>query len=300
MRTIGILDSEKAAARFGDCLYVRGIENEREREDDGTFSIWIVEEERVRDAAALLAQFRTNPDASEFSSASIEAESRRASELRSERSRRATVADAERINYERSFTPMPIVTYALIVIAAAVAVYSGVGGDWHALRFLSITELYVDGGFIRWIPTLPEVRSGQVWRLVTPIFIHFSLLHIVFNMMLLKDLGTFIEARFSGRYLAILVIATAALSNYAQFVWAGPQFGGMSGVDYALFGFLWMRGKHDRSSSWQLNKNTVYALIGWFVLCLVGIIPNVANMCHGVGLVSGMAWGWISAKRFSR
>ena len=42
-------------------------------------------------------------------------------------------------------------------------------------------------------------------------------------------------------------------------------------------------------------------MIGWFVLCLVGIIPHVANACHAVGLLVGMAWGWVSAKlRFAR
>jgi GlpG protein len=300
MRTIGNFATEDAAARFSAFLEVRGIENQFEAEDDGTFSLWIMEEDRVKEAAELLAKFRGHPDAPEFAKAASAAEKQRREQSKAEAARRATVADTARIGYEQHFQAAPYVTYALIVASVAVAIYSHLGDDWHALRGLSMTEVHVEGGFAI-MPGLPEIRAGQIWRLITPIFIHFGPLHLVFNMMLLKDLGTFIESRFGGRYLVGLIIVTAVISNYAQYLWNGPAFGGMSGVDYALFGFLWMRGKYDPASQWQLNKNTVYALIGWFVICVLGIIPNVANGAHGAGLAAGMAWGYLSARRpFSR
>ncbi len=146
-------------------------------------------------------------------------------------------------------------------------------------------------------PTLPEVRKGQVWRLISPIFVHFGLLHIVFNMMWLRDLGGFIQNRFGALYLGILVVVSAILSNYVQLLWSGPSFGGMSGVNYALLGFLWMRGKHDRFLAWTLDRVMLQSMLLWFAICAVGLIPNVANMAHGVGLLIGMAWGFISGKR---
>ena len=301
MRTIGTLANEKVASRFRDFLYVRGIENELEAEEDGTYRLWVMDEAHVKPAADLFARFQANPDAGEFSAAIPAAETKRREQAKAVEAQRSTVADAARIGYERAYRGVPYVTYALMVISVAVAIYSGLGANHTALRPLSITQFTVGDGFIELVPGLPEVRSGQIWRLVTPIFIHFSLMHIVFNLLLLKDLGTFIESRFSAGYMLSLVVVTAALSNYGQYLWKGPSFGGMSGVDYALFGFLWIRGKYDRRSNWQLNKNTVYMLIGWFVLCLVGIIPQVANGAHGVGLAAGMLWGFGSAKRpFSR
>ena len=300
MRTIGKLASETAAARFSDFLYVRGIENQFEPEDDGTFSLWIMDDTKMANASELLASFRTNPDAATYDSGAV-AEKQRREETESGRASRATVADADRVGYERNFQATPYFTYLLILISVAVAIYSKLGEDAIAIHHLFIADFDAVGDYVRWHHGLVDVRAGQVWRLVTPIFIHFGLPHILFNMMMLKDVGTFIEGRFGGAYLLGLVAVSGALSNLGQYFWGGPIFGGMSGVVYALFGFLWMRGKHDRTAGWQVNPQTVYWLIGWFVICLVGIIPHVANACLAVGLAIGMAWGWLSARmRFSR
>ena len=300
MRTIGNLPSEKAAARFSDFLYVRGIENQFEEEDDGTFSLWIIDESQLTAAGELLASFRANPDAPTFSK-ETDAEKKRRAEEAASRAGKSSVLSAERLAYERSFQAMPYVTYLLMIISVAVAIYSQLGQDKGAIHGLFIADLKVEGEFVRWLPGLAEIRAGEIWRLITPIFIHFSLIHIAFNMMLLKDLGALVESRFGGLYLFGLVVVSAALSNVGQHFWGGPIFGGMSGIVYALFGFLWTRGKLDRSATWEINPTTVHWMIGWFVICLVGIIPYVANACHAIGLAVGMAWGWISVPaRFSR
>ena len=295
MRTIGKLATETAAARFSDFLYVRGIENEFEPEDDGTFSIWVHDDTQLADASGLLATFRMNPDATTFDS-STDAEKKRRADLAAERAKKSNVVSAERLGYERNFQATPYLTYLLMIVSAAVAIYSKLGDDMLSIHHLFIADILTDGVRIGSLPGLVELRAGQFWRLFTPIFIHFGPMHILFNMMMLKDLGTFIESRLGALYLLGLVLVSAAPSNLAQYHWGGPDFGGMSGVVYALFGFMWIRGKFDRTAGWQLNPNTVYWMIGWFVLCLVGIIPHVANACHAVGLLVGMAWGFASAK----
>jgi GlpG protein len=139
--------------------------------------------------------------------------------------------------------------------------------------------------------SLPEIRHGEVWRLLTPIFIHMGLLHILFNMLWLKDLGSMIEARMGTLKLLLLVVVIGIGSNLGQDWLFGPWFGGMSGVIYGLFGFIWMRGKFDAASGLRLPQADVVMMVGWFFLCLFGIIPNVANAAHGFGLVMGMIWG---------
>ncbi len=300
MRTIGKLASETATARFSDFLYVRGIENQFEPEDDGTFSLWVHDDAQMAAASDLLATFRTNPDAATFSNAS-DAGKKRREELEADHSRKSKVISTERLAYERNFQAIPYFTYLLIILSVAVAIYSKLGEDVLAIRQLFIVDLLASGDYIRWLPGLAEVRAGQLWRLVTPIFIHFGIVHILFNMMWLKDLGGLIENRLGSGYLFALVLLSAVLSNLAQYVWSDPVFGGMSGVVYALFGFLWIRGKFDPAAGWQLNSQAVYWMIGWFVICVLGIIPHVANAAHAGGLFVGMAWGFISAKvKFSR
>jgi GlpG protein len=69
-------------------------------------------------------------------------------------------------------------------------------------------------------------------------FLHFSPLHLLFNMMWLKDLGGVIEVRRGRwRYLG-LVLLIAGISNLAQGIVSGPFFGGMSGVVFGLFGYI--------------------------------------------------------------
>ena len=148
--------------------------------------------------------------------------------------------------------------------------------------------------------SLPEVRHGEVWRLFASIFLHFGIIHLVFNLMWLRDLGGFIQNRFGARHLAVLVLLSAAVSNYAQLLWTGPGGGGFSGVNYALFGYLWMRGKFDRGSAWQLSPQIVQTMMVWFFLCFTPLIPNVANGAHGAGLLFGMAAGFLIAKSATR
>jgi membrane associated rhomboid family serine protease len=144
---------------------------------------------------------------------------------------------------------------------------------------------------------LPEVRRGELWRLITPIFIHFSWMHILFNMLWLKDLGSMIEARQGSGFLTIMVLVTAIASNLAQFLAVGPDFGGMSGVVYALMGYIWIRGKLDPGSGLFLHPSTVMMMIIWFFVCWTGAVGHVANFAHAGGLLAGMAWGGLSGVR---
>ncbi len=141
---------------------------------------------------------------------------------------------------------------------------------------------------------LPEVRDGEVWRLVTPIFVHFGIWHILFNMFWLYDLGTLIERRIGSVLYALMIVAIAIPSNYLQFVATGPSFGGMSGVVFGLFGYCWVRGRLDPTSGLYLRPDIAYWMIGWFLLCAFGVIPGVANWAHGIGLGAGAALGYLA------
>lgn len=189
--------------------------------------------------------------------------------------------------------PLPIgpLTAVLIGISVAVALFSRLGQVDNVIERLLISR----GDDPRAL-ALPEIEHGEVWRLLTPIFLHFGIPHILFNLLALKDLGTVIERLTSTRLLFGLVLVSGVLSNVGQFAFAGPFFGGMSGVVYALLGFVWMKARFDPASGFFLGKQTVFIMIGWFFLCMTGALGHVANYAHGFGLAVGMIWGFVSAK----
>jgi GlpG protein len=295
MRLIGHLADEKAARTFADYLYVQGIQGHVEFEKPDGWGIWINEEDRLKEAAGLLTTFRQNPADPKY-----RAEAKSAIELRAEAEKeeakyRKKVSDRRRLFQplqDYGFGPL---TFGLIAISVVVFFLSKFGNEPQRVLGLFITE-FVPRSPLG--PVLPEVMHGQVWRLITPIFIHFDPLHILFNMLWLRDLGSMIEGRQSSWQLAILIVVLAVCSNLGQFFYAGPVFGGMSGVVYGLLGYIWLRGKFDPGSGLYLHPTTVAMMILWFFACFTPLIPHVANATHAVGLVMGMAWGYLSSLRY--
>lgn len=180
------------------------------------------------------------------------------------------------------------VTATLIALSIIVALLSGIGSNFQFIHFLFISE-YRQG--------LPEIFNGQLWRLFTPILIHFGILHIVVNLLWLYQLGSAIEQRQNMKRMLILVIITSLLSNLAQFFWSGPLFGGMSGVVYGLLAYVWAQGKFNPRSGLHLDQNTTIMMLIWFIVCWLGLIGNIANMAHTIGLVSGAVLGMFYSPR---
>jgi len=298
MRLIGHLPDEPAARAFAGYLYVQGIENQIEFHKEEGWAVWINDEDKIENAASLLEAFRRHPTDPQYRAAEKSAAKSREQREKGEATFRKKVRDRSQLFRPLAAYGFGPLTFVLIVISVLVAIYSKMGAAPQPIMSLFITDYTVTGNILRWNPTLPELRHGQIWRLFTPIFIHFGLLHILFNMLWLRDLGSMIEGRQSTWRLALLVLVIAACSNLAQFYYGGPDFGGMSGVVYGLLGYIWMRGKFDPGSGLYLHSYTIIMMIIWFFACFTSIIPNAANGCHAVGLVMGLAWGYLSSLRY--
>ena len=96
----------------------------------------------------------------------------------------------------------------------------------------------------------------------------------------------------------MLVLVAAVLSNLGQHFYmeqADPEvlhlFGGLSGVGYALFGYLWMKGQYEPEQGMILHPNTITTMLFWLVLCMTGLLGPIANAAHVVGLLVGVAFG---------
>ena len=132
------------------------------------------------------------------------------------------------------------------------------------------------------------------WRWVTPVFLHFGWLHLIFNGLWLWEFGALIERRCGSLRLCLLVLVCGAASNWAQYLWSGPSlFGGMSGVVYALLAYCWVVERVIPGSGLALPRGIAVLLLAWLVLCMTGIFDffgiAIANAAHLAGLLSGAA-----------
>ena len=72
-----------------------------------------------------------------------------------------------------------------------------------------------------------------------------------------------------------------------------PLFGGMSGVNYALFGYAWMKGKYQPHQGIGVAQQTVTVMLFWLVLCFTGLVGAIANVAHVAGLLAGVAIAYV-------
>ena len=299
MRLIGHLESEASARTFGDFLFVQGVESQIEFIKGEGWGIWINEEEQIAGASRLLTSFRENPDDPKYHTEATRAETLRAERAKSEEAWRNRLRNRRHLFRPLTGYGFGPLTFAFIAISVAVFFRSRFGTDLVPIQSLFISPFLVGDSYVPPDLSLPEIRHGQIWRLFTPMFIHFNALHIFFNMLWLRDLGSMIEGRQSSWHLAILGLAVAAGSNLAQFyITHYPTFGGMSGVVYGLLGYVWIRGKLDPASGLYLHRSTVTMMLIWLVACFTGVLGPIANYAHLAGLLMGMAWGWISSLKY--
>ena len=93
--------------------------------------------------------------------------------------------------------------------------------------------------------------------------------------------------------MAGMVLAIAVVSNLCQYLYDGPLFGGMSGVAYGLFGYIWIKSRVEPSSGFYMHQTTVMVMLVWFVLCFTPVLGGVANGAHAAGLANRCS-GWHS------
>jgi GlpG protein len=110
-------------------------------------------------------------------------------------------------------------------------------------------------------------------------------------------LGEKIENFSGSSHLLLVVIISGAASNFIQYLWSGSiYFGGMSGVVYALLGYLWVASKIIKSDLIALPPGIFGFMIGWLIFCMTPIIPfifgsGIANAAHLGGLIIGIFLG---------
>lgn len=265
-----VLDNARMAQALVDYLATLGISCELTQSELGV-SVWLADERRLAQAQQEVKRFLSEPNHPRYMEASWQ----------------SGHADA-RIDYSKGMTD-PVTDFlhqagplTLVVIIACLAIYA-----LDAIGLPIFDELAFH-------PTLAQFTDWQAWRYVTPAFIHFSVLHLVFNLLWWWYLGGQIEQRLGSGKLFILLIVGAALPNIAEFFASGPRFGGLSGVVYALLGYSWLRTRLQPDCGLAMPPALMGFMLVWLVLGFLDMLGTpTANMAHLVGLLVGLAQGWL-------
>lgn len=154
-------------------------------------------------------------------------------------------------------------------------------------------------------PLFEKIQEGEIWRAVTPAFLHQNVFHLFFNMIWLVVLGKLIEDRLGAvRYLLFIILA-AILSNTAQYLMSGSNFIGISGIITAMLGFIYARQRWAPWEGYSLSPGII-SFMFFFILAMVGIqsisflmeifwgktfVPGIANTAHVVGALTGYILG---------
>ncbi len=299
MRQIGTIADEQKVRRLADYLLTLGIRIQVEP-GERDFSVWAIDEDQVSAARDELQRFLQNPGDGRYAAAEREARRLRDDLLRKEKERQKNVVDVRR--KWASPAGMPL-TMLLIAVSCVVAVASGFGEDVQnpVIQKLLIASIGPDGRYFLVFRGASEVLHGQVWRLLTPIFIHYGPMHLLMNMMATYNLGSAIERRRGTWRMAAMVFFIALLSNLAQYAWSGTGFGGMSGVAFGLFGYVWMKSEFDPEMGLVIPSSSVVMMLAWLAICMfTNWLGPIANAAHLVGLLVGaiLGYGPILRRRF--
>lgn len=314
MRLIGTLPEAAVAQRFCDYLLTQQVSCHVEEGADGGWQIWIEHDDQVERGRAELLQFAANPSDPRYA-ASAEADRLRRQQAQAAARRQKNFRDVRTTMFGRSLQRTAPVTIALVALCVLITLATGWGQNEASAVYQKVVfQMPTAQQLAEWArvaqnPDLDHpaqlsfnafdnIKRGEVWRLVTPIFLHFSPMHLLFDVIFLWQFGTAIErVKGSGHFL-ILVLATAVISNALQgawMVWQDPNapamFGGISGVDAGLFGYVWMCGKFRPYEGLGVSQYNIGIILGWLVLCSIGLVGPIANAAHWSGLAVGMAFG---------
>lgn len=130
----------------------------------------------------------------------------------------------------------------------------------------------------------PLIADGEYWRVITPGFLHFGLLHIALNMFLLFILGRMLEPELGSiQMLAVYMTSLVAGSLGAMILEPGTPSAGASGAVFGLMGMALV-------VAWSRNNREVLQQTGILVaanLFITFLSPSISKGGHIGGLIGG-------------
>jgi rhomboid protease GluP len=184
----------------------------------------------------------------------------------------------------------PYATYAILAITTIIYLLQ-IGGQYLFNADL-VTALGVKDDVL--------IRAGQIWRLITPVFLHASILHIAFNMYPLFIFGRGIEARYGHVRFLLLYFLSGYAGNVMSFLLTvSPSLGAST----AIFGLISAEGvfiiQNRKLLGNRVNRSLMNLLYIAGINLLIGYtVPGVDNWGHIGGLLGGLIFAWFGGPRW--
>lgn len=192
------------------------------------------------------------------------------------------------------------ITLFIIILGILGYLIAGVSRSTEWLSLFTFQSFRDTGLDLAFVPIEQSLRNGEIWRLLTPTFLHFSLLHIVFNGLWIWEFGRRLERYFpTGIYLTIF-FGTAISANVVQYFSASNMpFGGLSGVVYGYLGVLFVAHRVAPHPILAVPSGIFGFMLVWLALGVFGVIDMfipgpaaVGNGAHLGGLLFGLLLGY--------
>lgn len=177
----------------------------------------------------------------------------------------------------------PYVTYTLIGICVVA----------YLLQIITEAILGVDILAAWGVKANNLIEQGQLWRLVTPMFLHGSILHIGFNMYALFYLGSTLEKFYRRERFLVLFLLSGFAGNVISFMFSPyPSLGSST----AIFGLLGAEGVllyqnreiFGSAARRALSQVVMIAAVN----LMIGLTPGIDNWGHIGGLIGGTLFAW--------
>ena len=143
-------------------------------------------------------------------------------------------------------------------------------------------------------PVFYEIYAGAYWGLITSSFLHVELWHIVSNIFWMLWLGIRIEPNSNKLHYIIFILMAAIISALSEFAFSHSSGIGLSGIVYAIFGFILIKSKREKVQKFFISNFVIWL---FFLNLVLGFIFTkteiliVANAAH----VGGLLWGVLVA-----
>ncbi len=197
----------------------------------------------------------------------------------------------------------PHATRALVL--AMVVLHLGLGLWLYALAGTGFTSALLGARASRFLVLVgamhgASIDSGELWRLLSAIFLHADALHLSLNMIALFALGRLCEAVYGGGRLTALFLIAGVCGTTLSWVGDNPLSVGASGGIFGLMGAAIIFGwKHRADLPEPAGRFFRRKLLPWvlFNLGLGLVIPVVDNFGHIGGLIGGCVAAMIMGNR---